>query len=131
MGKLSAPHSRAQGWFFTSEVTREKKEQINQVRVIMHEEDPTEVITIRKHERRASKLEGDRIMGVRSWTMATAEPKAQERADTGKGDTGETEEAEKSQKEKEERLKEKEKKEANGINEKNQIQKGKGNSKGS
>ena len=114
VGRLSPPQSRAQGWLFTAEIAREEKERLTQVRVIKNADDPTEVITIWKHDRRTNKLDGDRILGVRNWTTVPTEPKTQEgtekeKEETGKEQIEEEKEEEKKEKETKKQMKEVEK----------------------
>ena len=80
----------------------------------MNEEDPTEVNTIRKHERKASKLEGGRTTGVKSWTTVTTDPQTQEGAVKAQKEKEEADETEKTRKGKEEKQEDGQKEKTDG-----------------
>ena len=103
VGRLSPPASRAQGWLFTAEIAEENQVIQTQTRIVRND-DTGEVITIKKHERKSRIAEGERIWGVRTWTMVEEEPRQPTQA------TKKNEEEAKAKEERERKESEKEKK---------------------
>ena len=108
VGRLSPPASRAQGWLFTAEIAEENQAIQTQTRIVKNEE-TGEVITIKKHERKSRIAEGERIWGVRTWTMVEEEPRQPTQAT--KKNEEETKAKEEQERKESERKKKKEEKE--------------------